>query len=117
MTKPETIKALEKKYHVHIDKDYYTGPYYDTQLKESFKIYSMDGCKWDNVNGYRSLVKTLAEDREALLKIAQSHKVTLMCERKKLATLFKDEVEDYMELNGLDWVNKFGNIWEVEHAM
>ena len=71
MTKAETIKALERKYHVCINKDYFTGPYFSNELKESFDIYSADGCCYDRVIGYRSLIKTLAEGKESLKRLAK----------------------------------------------
>ena len=71
MTKPETIKNLEKRYNVRIERSTFLGAYYSNVERESFRIYSGDGCCWDNVIGYRSLVKTLAEDREALKRLAR----------------------------------------------
>ena len=41
--------------------------------KEDFKIYSLDGCCWDKVIGYRSLIATLKEDKEALKRIAMRY--------------------------------------------
>ena len=70
MTKTETIKTLEKRYKVHIDKDEYWD-FWGQREAESFKIYSADGCKWSNVLGYRSLVHTLKEDKEKLMRIAR----------------------------------------------
>ena len=68
MTKHETIKTLEKRYHVHIDR--YTGydPLYHEEF-EDFHVYTLDGCCWDKVIGYRSLVHMLATDKESLARI------------------------------------------------
>lgn len=70
MTKPETIKKLEKRYHCKIDQnwDYKRWPYKGEF--EYFHIYSLDGCHWDCVIGYRSLIKTLVEDKDALRRLA-----------------------------------------------
>ena len=68
MTSRETIKKLENRYHVHIDRETFYDPLWRKEC-EDFKIYTHDGCCWDKVIGYRSLVHTLAEDKEHLLKI------------------------------------------------
>ena len=70
MTKTETIKSLEKRYNVHIDRDTFYGVFSGKE-HETFHIYSADGCCWDKVIGYRSLVKTLAEDKDSLNRIAK----------------------------------------------
>ena len=72
MTKPETIKTLEKRYHVHIDRDFFWMPLSGVEC-EDFKVYTLDGCCWDKVIGYRSLVSMLAEDKEHLKRIALNH--------------------------------------------
>jgi len=69
MTNYETIKKLEKHYHVHIDRDTFWNPLTQEE-KEDFKIYTLDGCCWDKVIGYRSLIHTLAEDKDALRRLA-----------------------------------------------
>ena len=71
MTKHSTIKALEERYHVHIERDEYLAPYYTGEVRESFHIYSGDGDCWDKVLGYKSLVRTLARDKEALKRLAK----------------------------------------------
>ena len=69
MTNPETIKTLEKRYHVHIDREFFYMPLSGERC-EDFKIYTLDGCCWDKVIGYRSLIRTLADDKDALKRIA-----------------------------------------------
>ena len=71
MTSPETIKKLEKRYGVKITRDiiYYPFPW-NADPKEDFHIYTMDGCCWDKVVGYRSLVATLARDKVSLRRLA-----------------------------------------------
>ena len=70
MTKTETIKDLEKKYNVHIERyTYWNG--ICGEEREGFVLYSADGCRWDNVLGYRSLRSTLKEDKESLKRIAE----------------------------------------------
>ena len=69
MTAIETIRNLEKRYHVHIDREFFYMPLSGERC-EDFKIYSADGCCWDKVIGYRSLIRTLAEDKDALKRIA-----------------------------------------------
>lgn len=69
MTKYETIKNLEKRYHVHITRDTFWNPL-TQQEQEDFHIYTMDGCCWDKVIGYRSLIRTLVNDKVALLRMA-----------------------------------------------
>ena len=73
MTNYSTIKALEERYMVHIDRDTFWNPLTLTD-GEDFKIYTLDGCCWDKVIGYRSLVHTLATDKENLLKIGKEYK-------------------------------------------
>ena len=68
MTKTETIKKLQKRYHVHIDRETFYSRLSGAEY-EDFKIYTLDGCCWDKVIGYRSLIATLARDKEALAKI------------------------------------------------
>ena len=70
MTQPETIKKLEKRYNCHIDRErnFYPWPY--SGEYEAFKIYSMDGCKWSSVIGYRSLIKELMESKDSLRRLA-----------------------------------------------
>ena len=72
MTKRETIKKLEKQYGVHIDRDTFFNPL-SMEEHEDFKIYTADGCCWDKVIGYRSLVCTLAEDKDSIKKINAMH--------------------------------------------
>ena len=74
MTSYETIKMLEKRYHVHIDRDTFFDPLWRREC-EDFKVYSMDGCCWDKVIGYRSLIHMLATDKEALKRIASREEV------------------------------------------
>ena len=73
MTRTETIRNLEKRYHVHIDREFFYLPL-SCERCEDFKIYTRDGCCWDKVIGYRSLIRTLADDKEALLRIAKGEK-------------------------------------------
>ena len=73
MTSRETIKKLENRYLVHIDRDTFWNPL-TAEEKEDFKIYTLDGCCWDKVIGYRSLIHTLATDKEHLLKIGKKYK-------------------------------------------
>ena len=68
MTNHETIKMLEKRYNVHITRDFFYDPLSRKEY-EDFKIYTADGCCWDKVIGYRSLVHTLASDKESLKHI------------------------------------------------
>lgn len=68
--KSETISALEKRYKVFIDPDEFYDPLI-RQRKTMYRIYSADNCHWDTVVGYPSLVKTLAEDKASLSRIAQ----------------------------------------------
>ena len=76
MTKPETIKTLEKRYHVHIDREFYYPPFpWGDETWESFYVYSKDGCCWDKIIGYRSLVRTLARDKDALKRIADGEAI------------------------------------------
>lgn len=74
MTNKETIKKLEKMYKVHIDRAY-TWDMYGNKEIELFAVYSMDGCKWDNVIGYRSLRSMLAEDKASLRRLANLQKM------------------------------------------
>ena len=69
MTKYETIKTLEKRYHCQIQRSTFYNPI-SGQEQESFIIYSLDGCCWDKVIGYRSLVRTLVEDKVPLRRLA-----------------------------------------------
>ena len=69
MTNYETIKKLEKRYHVVITRETFFDPLYRREC-EDFHIYSKDGCCWDKVIGYRSLIRTLAEDKDALRRLA-----------------------------------------------
>ena len=69
MTRQSTIKALEKRYHVHIERETFFDPFYRREC-EDFKIYSLDGCCWDKVIGYRSLIRTLVRDKDALRRLA-----------------------------------------------
>lgn len=69
MTKYETIKNLEKRYHVVITRDTFFDPLSRREC-EDFHIYSKDGCCWDKVIGYRSLIRTLVEDKVALRRLA-----------------------------------------------
>ena len=70
MVNTETIKNLERRYHVHINKEVSYGPWWNGgKVNELFKVYSADGCHWDSVIGYRSLIHTLAEDKESLNRI------------------------------------------------
>lgn len=73
MTSPETIRKLEDRYMVHIDRDFFWNPL-TAEEKEDFKVYTLDGCCWDKVIGYRSLVHTLATDKAHLLKIGMDYK-------------------------------------------
>lgn len=57
----ETLKKLESRYFCHIT--------YDT-LRKVYHVYSMDNCHWDCAGSYRALIKVLAEDRNALRRIA-----------------------------------------------
>ena len=72
MTSHETIKTLEKRYLVHIDRDTFFDPLSMREC-EDFKIYTLDGCCWDKVIGYRSLIHTLATDKTQLLKIGKKY--------------------------------------------
>lgn len=69
MTRPETIKKLEKRYNCHIDREwgYYKYPF--SGEYEMFKVYSKDGCHWSTVIGYRSLIKELVESKDALRRL------------------------------------------------
>lgn len=75
MTTKATIKKLEDRYHVHID-------HHREWNGEVFHIYSADGCHWDACGSYRSLIKTLAEDKTSLNRLynlerlAQAEKAT-----------------------------------------
>ena len=69
MTKYETIKALEKRYHCHINRDTFFDPLYRKEF-ESFSIYSSDGWCWGKVIGYRALIRTLVKDKLELMRLA-----------------------------------------------
>ena len=69
MTNYETIKTLEKRYHVTITRDIFWMPLTGEE-KEDFQIYTKDGCCWDKVIGYRSLIRTLSRDKDALRRLA-----------------------------------------------
>ena len=115
MTKIETIKALEKKYHVHIDRDFFYGPYYSDVQHESFKIYSADGCCWDKVIGYRSLVRSLADGKKGLEELANAHKVKIVCDNKVLAEIPEIDADAYLRENDLEWLYKTDDgVLEVE---
>lgn len=60
MISPKTIDTLEKRYQCYISVD-------DLGY---WKIYSKDNCPWDNGYSYKSLVKTLSKDKDALARIA-----------------------------------------------
>lgn len=77
MTRTETIRNLEKRYHVHIDRDFFYMPLSGERC-EDFKIYTRDGCCWDKVIGYRSLIATLARDKASLLRIAKGEEETTL---------------------------------------
>lgn len=70
MTKPETVKKLEERYHCHITKETKYRPYPWTGEYEVFYIYSMDGCHWETVIGYRSLINELVESQVPLRRLA-----------------------------------------------
>ena len=69
MTQLATIKKLEERYHVHICKEEFMAPFSDT-IREKFTVWSADGCPWDNVIGYRSLISMLKEDKASLARLA-----------------------------------------------
>ena len=77
MTHIETIRNLEKRYHVRIVRETFWMPLTGEE-KEDFKIYTLDGCCWDKVIGYRSLISTLARDKDALKRIANREEETVM---------------------------------------
>lgn len=70
MTKPETIKTLEERYKCHIERETYSKAFFSNEVGESFKIYSKDGCHWSTVNGYKSLIKELADSKQSLRRLA-----------------------------------------------
>ena len=70
MTKPETVKKLEERYHCHITKETRYRPYPWSGEYELFCIYSMDNCHWETVIGYHTLVKELADSKDALRRLA-----------------------------------------------
>lgn len=72
MTKLETIKTLEKRYLVYINRDTFWNPLTNREI-EDFKIYTLDGCCWDKVIGYRSLIHCLVSDKKSLLKIGKEY--------------------------------------------
>ena len=70
MTKLDTIKDLERKYHVHITCEYvFSRPFGDNTIGEMFKVYSADNCHWDTVIGYRALRSMLKEDKTSLARL------------------------------------------------
>ena len=71
MTNINTIRNLENRYHVNITREFFWMPLTGEE-KEDFKIYTLDGCCWDKVIGYRSLICTLSRDKDALKRIADS---------------------------------------------
>ena len=68
MTSRETIKTLENRYNVFIERNTFWNPL-TRHERESFNVYSSDGCCWDKVIGYRSLIKALAEGKKFLTSL------------------------------------------------
>lgn len=56
------IKRLEKAYGINIELDFYNKVKY-------YKIYTADGCMWENGLTYQQLLKEIKENRENFLKI------------------------------------------------
>ena len=113
MTKKETIRNLEKKYHVIIDKDISYGPF-SNEPNENFKIYSADRSCFDHVIGYRSLVRTLSESKKFLAQLAKDYVVRIVSDNRVIAEVPEIDAEKYLEENGLDWISKTDTEWKVE---
>lgn len=68
MTNKATIKNLETRYNVFIERNTFYNPL-TMEDRESFNVYSSDGCCYDKVIGYRSLVRTLSENKKFLTSL------------------------------------------------
>lgn len=62
------IEKLERKYGIKIEDDSYWHPLQQRFVKR-YKVYSADGCSWDNNLTWRGLLAMLKEDAKALMDI------------------------------------------------
>ena len=63
-----SLVQFEKKYGIYIEDDSYYHILRDEYLK-LYKIYTADGCKWENGMTYKGLLKEIRENKETFLEI------------------------------------------------
>lgn len=63
------IENLKKKYHIHIVDDSFWHPMYGKYIKR-YKIYTADGCPWENGLSYKSLLAECKKYGDTFLAIA-----------------------------------------------
>lgn len=64
------IERLEKKYGIKIVDDSYYSLFYRRYLRR-YKVYTADGCEWENNMTWARLLAMLREDGECLIVIKQ----------------------------------------------
>ena len=62
------IERLEKKYGIKIVDDSYWSPFSQKLLKR-YKVYTADGCEWENNMTWKRLLTMIREDKPYLLEI------------------------------------------------
>lgn len=62
------IEKLEKKYHIHIRDDSFYDPFTNRHLTR-YKIFTADGCNWENGLSYRGLLKECREHGRTFINI------------------------------------------------
>lgn len=62
------IERFEKKYEINIVDDSYWNPLQQRFVKR-YRVYTADGCEWENNMTWRRLLAMLREDAEYLLEI------------------------------------------------
>lgn len=63
-----SILEMEQKYGIAIVDDSYWHPLQHRFVKQ-YRIYTADGCQWENGLSYKSLLKEVKENKEFFLKI------------------------------------------------
>ena len=77
-----SLVQFEKKYGIFIEDDSYWNPLWNRFVKQ-YKIYTADGCKWENGLSYKSLLKEIRENKEFFLKIKAQKEKNVSCETLK----------------------------------
>ena len=62
------IERLEKKYGIKIEDDSYWHPLQQRWVKR-YKVYTADGCEWENNMTWKRLLAMIREDKQYLLEI------------------------------------------------